>query len=130
MRISDWSSDVRSSDLGPLVADRTRRVAIGFGAGDHVFDALGCTGDFVRQPVTVRRFEQGQDADAALFHTRSRLDQAQSIVALSEVVIFADIGQHHPTEFLLNNRFHNVAQTVSVAPHSWHRPLLLLTLYS
>src|SRR3546814_18186894 len=63
MRISDWSSDVRSSDLGPLVADRTRRVAIGFGAGDHVFDALGCTGDFVRQPVTVRRFEQGQDAD-------------------------------------------------------------------
>src|SRR3546814_10353614 len=107
MRISHWSSDVCSSDLvpvaadrplhpgrtavqddlltyverlralaGPLVADRTRRVAIGIGAGDHVFDALGCTGDFVRQPVTVRRFEQGQDADAALFQTRSQIGRA------------------------------------------------------
>src|SRR3546814_11208986 len=45
---------------GPLVADRKRRVAIGIGAGDHVFDALGCTGDFVRKPVTVSRFSQGQ----------------------------------------------------------------------
>src|SRR3546814_17343711 len=118
MRISHWSSDVCSSDLvpvaadrplhpgrtavqddlltyverlralaGPLVADRTRRVAIGIGAGVHVFDALGCTCDYVGQPVTVRRFEQGKDEDAAIFTTGSRFEQAQDIAALSQDVI-------------------------------------------
>src|SRR3546814_21137113 len=46
MRISDWSSDVCSSDLG-VVEGAVPRLVVAEGLGDAVGDRLGVTGDQV-----------------------------------------------------------------------------------
>src|SRR3546814_17910957 len=89
MRISDWSSDVCSSDLGRIVVVETAVLGLFHHLGEWSFGHAG-----------TRRRREGVDSDAVPsklggLHQRQRRDAAlrRHVVALPDRTLQAEIGR-------------------------------------
>src|SRR3546814_5800374 len=102
MRISDWSSDVCSSDLGAgtpgggdIAGDHLRRVGQALDLADRTQDALGVTVRRVHHDDVHAGIEQRLGARQAVGRSEEHTSEPQSLMRTSYAGLCLKTNKHH-----------------------------------